>query len=156
PLLLADNGAEYSVRVLLPGLSKISPKAKLTVNKDTEPPKVEVVDSVASAGKATFSIRFNELMDAASAAATANYVVTGGSTTDAALAPDNQTAIVTVTGLGAATRYSLTVKAVKDLAGNPIADTTLTGTLQIDYALAGTASQSSDLAGGTADRAIDG
>lgn len=155
PLLLADNGAEYSVRVLLPGLSKVSAKAKLTVTKDTEPPKVNVVDSVASADKATFFIRFDELMDAASAATPANYVVAGGSTTEAALASDNQTAVVTVTGLGTATRYSLAVKGVKDLGGNPVADTTLIGTLQIDSALAGTASQSSELSGG-AELAIDG
>jgi len=65
--------------------------------------------------------------------------------------------VIDRTGLGAAARYSLTVSGVKDLAGNDIGARTVSGSLQINFALAGTASQSSDLdAVHVASLAIDG
>jgi hypothetical protein len=157
PISLAENGSEYSVKVTLPGLIQTA-KAKVTVTKDSDPPKVDFVDATVSKDTATFEVTYNELMDPTSAADKANYALSAGaSVTEATLNPDGKTAVLKVTGLGAATRYSLRVSGVKDLGGNTFVTATLDGSVQINYAVNGKASQSSDLDGAhTADVAIDG
>ena len=58
----------------------------------------------------------------------------------ASLDPGGSSVAVNVGGLGSNSQFSLTVSGVQDLAGNPIVSTNLRGTIQIDYAMTGTAS----------------
>ena len=113
---------------------------------------MQFVDSVTSVGTGKFFVYYNELMDPATSTAAGNYPFQGGVTvSEAILGPDGKTVTLSLDGLSS-TKYSLTVSGVKDLAGNTIASTVLNGTLQINYALAGQASQSSDLGGATRTR----
>jgi len=86
------------------------------------------------------------LMDPATTTNTVNYGFGAGTqVTAASLDPDGHAVTLNVQGLGSARQYSLALSGVKDLAGNSIVSINLKGTLQIDDALTGTASQSSDI-----------
>ena len=168
PQTLADNGADYGVRFLLPGIAASSVKAKLIVVKDVDAP---LVDSLGFAGSANLllSLNYNELVDPVTSTNTANYTLTGGASVVGAtlkspiLNTNNKvfsTVTLDVTGLAPNTNYSLTISSVKDVAGNPIVTTNFNGTVpfyEMNYARAGTATQSSDIDNlQFAGRAIDG
>ncbi len=165
---LADNNTEYSVRFLLSGLAVASEKARLIVDKDTVPPVVESVN-LGSGATLEATVKFNEVMDAASAQNSANYSFGAGvAVTKAVLSGvllatgDNhpyQQVVLSVSGLAQNVPYSLAVSGVKDLAGNVLATATFTGLtpfFEVNWAQSGAATQSSTAAGGDAWHAIDG
>src|SRR4029077_11696789 len=90
----------------------------------------------------------------------ANYSFSSGPTISAlTLEPSGKDVTLTVGGLVTCDHYTLTVSGVKDLTGNTIVTTNLSGTMpsyQLDYALDGTATDSSNPFGYPASNAIDG
>jgi hypothetical protein len=107
----------------------VSAVATVTVNADTTAPQVT---SVSSLDGANVDILFNELLDAASAGNAANYTLSGGATaSSAAIRPNGKSVRLSgVAGLSAS--FSVTVKGVADIAGNPIAapGQTVSGSVQ--------------------------
>lgn len=95
-------------------LSNSTTSATFTVN-DTTPPAIAMVQSY---GENKVRLVFSEPVTQASAENTANYTFTPAATvTGAALQYDQQTVILTVTGLTAGTDYILRVNNVQDRAG---------------------------------------
>lgn len=129
---IANNGAKFravaSVAFEDPLLeiasSATSQAASLTVSSDTTPPIVTGVNG----GVSQILVLFNEPLDAASAAAVANYKVSGGVNSTAAkvvsAAGTPSAVAVTITCTIPGTTYSLTVTGVKDSAGNSVTSTT--------------------------------
>ncbi len=165
---LADNNAEFGARFLVSGKAVSTVRAKLTVAKDTVPPAAE---SIAFSGGATLqaTVKFNEVLDAASAQSAANYDFGPGiSVSKATLGPilfdpadqhPYQVVALSVAGLNQNSPYSATISGVKDLGGNVMAPASLSGTtpfFEVNWAVAGSASQSSTAPGGDAFRANDG
>ena len=165
---LADDNSKYSVRCSVSGTSVTTGEAVLQVTADTAPP---VIDSLSFAGGPTLlaTFRFNELMDPVSAVAPANYNfgpgvnVTGATLSPVLVDPNDGRLFHSVTlnlvGLAQNVPYSVTASGLQDLAGNTIASVTLSGNtafFEVNWARAGTASQSSEAAGGEAAHANDG
>ncbi len=165
---LGDSGTVYGVRFLSSGLAVLSTPVKLTVTKDSEAPLVE---GVTFHGRATLEavVRFNEVMDATSAPSAANYDFGTGVTVakaslsgvlvDSSDQHAYQEVVLGVVGLAQNAAYSLTVSGVKDLAGNQLKPVVLAGKtpyFEVNWAQAGTATQSSTGVGGDAAHAIDG
>ncbi|MBL9126442.1 MAG: SUMF1/EgtB/PvdO family nonheme iron enzyme, partial [Verrucomicrobiales bacterium] len=165
---LADHDAEYGVRFLASGIAVDSPRAKLSVTKDNAPP---TVTSITMTGGATLQavVRFDEVMDPTSATRTANYDFGAGVTVaqarlgpvllDSADQHPFQDVVLAVSGLSQNVPYSVTVSGIKDLGGNTVVPTTRTGTtpfFEVNWAQAGTATQSSTGPGGDASHANDG
>lgn len=165
---LADAGTEYGVRFLVSGVSVASTRAKVTINRDTVPP---VIASLSMTGGASLeaALKFNEVLDPASAQNPANYAFGSGvSVTKAVLGPvlvdgtdghPYHNVVLSVEGLVQNVPYALSVSGVKDLAGNVITPANFSGTtpfFEINWARVGTATQSSTGVGGDAFRAIDG
>ena len=163
-----DNNAQFRVLCAVSGLAVPTAAATLTVNKDVAPPTIDAL-SFSTGPTLLGRLVFNELMDPASSANTANYNFGAGvSVTRATLSPVltnatdlhlYQTVTLNILGLSQNVPYSLTVSGVKDLGLNTIVTTNFSGTIpfyEVDWAMAGTASQSSTIVGGEAWRAIDG
>ena len=169
-LALADDGATYTVNYLLPDcdgndLVVGSASAKVHVSADQTAPTILSLAFAGAGATASSSllatVSFDELLDPASAIATGNYNFGAGKTvTDPTLNADGKSVTLKVSGLAQNAAYSLTVTGVKDLALNPVASTTLPGTVpffEINVALlGGTATQSSTAYNGVPERAIDG
>jgi regulation of enolase protein 1 (concanavalin A-like superfamily) len=119
PLLTqADNGARYRVIVSVPGSSALSSEAVITVTKDTEPPQMVSVTTLLNSPYV--GVRFNELIDPASAVKLNNYIVFSGTELNinaAQVLPDGKTVVLTVSQ-PLSTRVVVFVQDVKDLAGN--------------------------------------
>jgi hypothetical protein len=126
PMLTDTNHTiTYSAVLSVPGLTfmTITNNATVTVVPDITPP---VVQSASSFGGNTIGIRYQELMDAASATNAANYTgVSGGlSVTRVVLRPDGQTVLLYLSGTLAGPTFSVTINNVKDIGGNLIAPNT--------------------------------
>jgi hypothetical protein len=158
PLLTALGDYTYGVKLLLPGLT-VTTQAVITVFSDVVPPTV-VSNSFVARSSLKMTINFSEVLDASTATNVANYVFAGGATVaNPVLAPNGKDVTFAVIGLMACDQYVVNVSGIKDLAGNPIVSTNLTGTIpafQINYALDGTATESSNPFGYPASNAIDG
>jgi len=165
---LADHSTEYGVRFLSSGLAVASSKSRVLVTKDTAPP---TIDSLVLSGGATLeaTVKYSEVMDQASIQNPANYAFGAGVTIskvelsgvlmDPADQHPYQQAKLSLLGLVQNVPYSVTVSGVKDLGGNAITSTVLTGTtpfFEVNWAQSGTATQSSTGAGGEAEHANDG
>jgi formylglycine-generating enzyme required for sulfatase activity len=165
---LADNNAEYTARFISSGTVVSSAKVKLAVEKDSVAPTVE---SLVMKGGATLEavVKFTEVLDVVSAQTVANYnfgpgvtvtkAVLSGVLVDGGDQHVYQQVTLGVVGLAQNTPYSVTIGGVKDLGGNPLASAVLSGTtpfFEVNWALSGSATQSSTGVGGEASRAIDG
>jgi hypothetical protein len=87
---------------------------------DTTPPTIVSV----SATRTSVSIVFNEPLDSASAQNISNYVITGGITISAASLSADLKVVTLATSAHTECSYVLVVTNVKDLAGNPMPQTT--------------------------------
>ncbi|HWV99283.1 MAG TPA: discoidin domain-containing protein [Candidatus Acidoferrum sp.] len=158
PLLTAQGQYTYGVRLLLPGYS-VTTQAVITVTSDTTPPII-VSNSFAARSTLKMTLNFNKVLDPVTATNSANYSFSSGPTISAlTLEPSGKDVTLTVGGLVTCDQYTLTVSGVKDLTGNTIVTTNLSGTMpsyQLDYALDGTATDSSNPFGYPARNAIDG
>lgn len=129
---LSDSGSQYraviSVNItdatLGNSVTQTSSAATLTVSADTTPP---IVNSVAG-GVFRIAVAYSEPLDAASAAAAANYKVAGGPTVSSAklVSDAGQFGVVelTLASVTPGQTYNLTISGVKDLAGNTVVSTT--------------------------------
>ena len=117
----ADNGSRYRVTITVPGLITNSPAATVTVVTDNVAPTLAAARrNFADNTKVT--VLFSELMQAASANAFANYTINNGITVSAAvLQADGKSVVLTTSAINKGTTNTLTVSAVRDLAGNQIA-----------------------------------
>jgi hypothetical protein len=124
---LANQGAQFRVRVFAPGLGPIySGTATLRVVADTVPP---IVESSAGVKGTSVGIRFDEFMDVATVTDLSRYSL-GGSVTiaSATLLADGRSIVLQVPGLTGSS-YTLQITGVKDAAGNA-ASFTITGQIQ--------------------------
>ena len=122
-LALSDNNTKYSVTVSVPGVSTTSAEATLTVVADTFPPKPLVNALKNQAGTYDVGIGFDEDVEPVEAGKPANYSISAGTVT--AFTPYKASgAVLTVSGLSAGTKYTVTVKNVADLKGNKITNAT--------------------------------
>ncbi|MFO1501575.1 MAG: PA14 domain-containing protein [Verrucomicrobiota bacterium] len=115
----ADNGAKFKVAVRVPGLSKDSDAATLTVNTDTSTPKI-----VGVRGNDAFNaviVTYSEPVDPATGASAANYSIAPALTVSKAELKGDRTVVLATGAQAIDTAYTLTVKGVKDSAGNAIA-----------------------------------
>ncbi len=118
---LTDSGAQYRVVAKDFGASGTSSVASVTVTPDTVPPLPTVVNSVSATLK-TIVVTFNEVLDPASVANPANYVVTPGNIAGASATLDASGTVVTLVTaapVAAGVTNTLSVAGLKDLAGNP-------------------------------------
>jgi hypothetical protein len=81
---LGDSGAKYRAVVTIPGSSAPSAEATLTVTPSSSTPAVPVGAGTINASEV--GIEFDTLLDAATAANTANYTVSGGAVISSAKA----------------------------------------------------------------------
>jgi hypothetical protein len=117
----ADNGAKFKVKVTGPTTTLTSAEATLTVNSDSVAPTITAITP--SADFLSVAVTFSEPLDAATAAAAANYKITPGITVSAAAlgaAPNDNRVTLTTSKMAADGELTLTVSNVKDLAGNVI------------------------------------
>ncbi|HWY75928.1 MAG TPA: discoidin domain-containing protein [Verrucomicrobiae bacterium] len=148
----------YTVKLLLPGLT-VSTNAVVKTVASLVPPSV-ATNTITVGASLNMTLGYSELVTPATATNTANYHFAGSPTlTNLTLLPDGKTVTFLVNGLDIGDNYSLTISNVQDFSGNTIVTTNVTGTapdIQIDYALIGTATESSDPFGFPAANAIDG
>ncbi len=128
PLLgLSDNGTKYQLIATVPTLSQTSQVATLTVNVDPNPPTV--ISAGVIKGSTYVGVAFNKLMDPTTAATAANYTVNGATPTAASLhtvlVPGGSGGWVVQLTVASAINSAptVTVKNVKDLAGNAVVGT---------------------------------
>jgi hypothetical protein len=105
------------------GSKSVSAPATITVVPDTTAPLV--TGATADNTFVTVTVRFNELLDVATAEDDFNYSVTGPTSADvldAVLQADGRTVVLTLSAaLTPGSVYTVTVLAVKDVAGNSVA-----------------------------------
>jgi hypothetical protein len=120
PLLTAaDHGAQYRVVASVPTLSLNSQAATVTISSDSTAPTLVSAGTLGNRE----GVRFNELVEEASATTLANYSVAGGTVTAARLAHGSY--VILDLSSAAAAGANVTVRNVKDLAGNPMAEASL-------------------------------
>ncbi len=148
PLVAATDAGTYKCQVMFPGYKPVfSANSVITVVDDQVAPLL--TNTVGSATLNTVTITFNEAMEQASVTTAANYTATGGLTISAvnpvmdSLGNVSQV-ILTTSAQTPGQKYTITVKSVTDLAGNPVASGTTgaftawvgdTGVAQIEYFL---------------------
>ena len=158
PLLTTGGQYTYGVKLILPGLS-VTTQAVINVQSDVTPPVV-VSNSFVARSTLQMTVNFSEALNPLTATNPANYVFASGPTiTNLTLAPNGKDVTFTVNGLVTCDQYTLSVSGIKDLAGNTIVSTNLSGTMpsyQLNYALDGTATDSSNPFGFAPGNAIDG
>jgi hypothetical protein len=126
PLMaLADDGAQFRVITKVPTLAVTSEAATVTISSDVALPTV--VSAGALNGATRVGVAFSELMDQTSAQSTANYTISGATVSSAVLHYGKYVELNLAAAVSAAP--TVTVKGVKDLAGNTMADATVTGEL---------------------------
>ena len=118
--LAADNGAKYKVSVSVPGATKTSDEATLTVAADTVAPKIT---KVKASSVQNLIVTFDEPLDKASAETVGNYSISDGVTISTATASDNAVLLAT-SGLTVDKSYVLTAGGVKDPFNNALAANT--------------------------------
>jgi len=124
-MALADDGAQFRVVCKVPTVVVTSEAAVISINTDVTLPTV--VSAGVLKGTQRVGVAFNELMDEASAETTGNYTVSGATVSSAVLHYGKYVELNLSTAISAAP--TVTVKSVKDLAGNVMADATVTGEL---------------------------
>ncbi len=132
---LADSGAKFTARVFTLGKTATSSEAVLTVVKDSFPPAVLSVGAlnhyISETEQATeITVVFDEPLDEASATTAGNYTLSGGAITGVRYVQNSSGTdgfesgvVITATGLTSGSSYTLGVKGVKDIVGNPITTT---------------------------------
>jgi hypothetical protein len=113
---LANSGDKFRVIVTAPGVAAVtSAPATLTVEPDLTAPYA--LSSAGLAGQ-NVAVRFNEMLDAATATDASHYSLGGTVAVESAtLLEDQQTVILNAPALSG-TAFTLQVNGVKDLAGN--------------------------------------
>jgi len=122
-LAVTDDGAKFSVVVSVPGSTVVSSEAVLTVKSDAVPPTV--VAASALKGAKSIGVTFSESVDTNTAQTVGNYTVAGATISSIVMYFNKYAELQLSSAINA--DFTLTVKNVKDLAGNVVSNTTLTG-----------------------------
>lgn len=158
PLLTTGGQYTYGVKLILPGYS-VTTQAVINVQNDITPPVV-VSNSFVARSTLQMTINFSEALNPLTATNPVNYAFASGPTiTNLTLAPNGKDVTFIVNGLVTCDQYTLNVSGIKDLAGNTIVSTNISGTMpsyQLNYAFDGTATDSSNPFGFAPGNAIDG
>lgn len=121
-----DNGTQYQVVLTLGDTSQTSSVATLTVTTDNVPPTVSKFNGNLTSAIVTFS----EPIDDVTGAAATSYSISPGGTIGTITVTTNSAgfgeAKLDLTGLTVGATYTVTIKNVKDKAGNAMAQTTKT------------------------------
>jgi hypothetical protein len=121
PLVTADDQSRYRVVVTAPGFTTNSAVAIATVMTDNDPPRLTSAMRRFT-NDTQVVVVFSELVTAATANAATNYTINGVTVSSAALAADGKSVLLTVSpGFARGTTKTLTVSAIRDVAGNTIA-----------------------------------
>jgi len=114
---LADSGAKFSVIASVLGADATSTEATLTVTVDNVAPRVVGVFS--SLDGTNVTVRFNERVNATTAADNLNYSIPGNNVSSAILRA-NQTEVLLglETAMAVGSQHQLSIQFVDDLAGN--------------------------------------
>jgi hypothetical protein len=124
-LTAADNNARFTAVIGTVGRTVTTEEATLTVGQDTTPPTVTGLSGSVSAA----FVEFSEPINAATGGNVANYQISGGATITSAtvLSGANEAGRVrlALSGVTGGGNYSVTITGVQDLAGNVVAETTL-------------------------------
>ncbi len=115
-LTVADHESRYRCQLRSSGVTTVTPEAVVRV--DGSIPSVKSV--VGSVNLNAVHVTFSEAMKLDQLANKENYELSGGLTIASAVALDPLTARLLTSAQGSGTTYTLKVKAVQDLAGNPI------------------------------------
>jgi hypothetical protein len=118
----ADNNAQYSVRLSVPGVSVVSATALLSVDADTTPPRL--LSAIGSGSLSEATVTFSEPVSTATATNAANYSLNGGLTISrASLSADRRSVTLTTSPQVPGASYTVTVNGVRDNAvvGNTVA-----------------------------------
>ncbi|MCF7709284.1 MAG: hypothetical protein K9N52_10335 [Verrucomicrobia bacterium] len=121
-----DNGVVFTCDVSVPGATVTSDAATLTVEEDAAVPEAVKVGALSDG---SIGVLFNEKMDVASAENVDNYLVNGEAVESATLNPHGQMLVSLTTTQELADTVTVTINNVIDMAGNPVADTELDGTI---------------------------
>ncbi|MBL9136880.1 MAG: Ig-like domain-containing protein [Verrucomicrobiales bacterium] len=131
-LAVGDSGTQYRVLVSVPGASSTSSAAVITVQADTQAPKITKVSASSSDA---LSVTFDEKLDPATANTAANYKLAPGNLniTTATIGGANSNVVrLEVSGaIAAGSQYTITVNGVKDLFGNTVNNASSTFTARI-------------------------
>jgi hypothetical protein len=134
PLTLSDSGSEFRAVLLTVGFSTNSVIASLTVIADTNPPVV--LAAGAFPGTARVGLTFNKNLDVVSASNPANYMVNGVAVssvivrTNVANELTDEKNLVSLSTTTAMTGpFAVQISGVKDLSGNRMPLTGITGNL---------------------------
>jgi len=122
PLLSSSyNNRRYSIKVTIPGLTKTSAEATLTVVPDTFPP-VPTVGALVNTNGTTIDVGvgFDEDVDSTTGVQANFSVAAPGSISKFTWNDKSKSALLQVTGLTPGGTGTVTVKNVKDLKGNAI------------------------------------
>ncbi len=118
PLLATTGTVKYSVVVNAVGADPLTSRdATVTVAADSAAP---VIVSAGTSTAGYIAVKFDEILDAATATTPGNYTLSAGTVNSAQLNNEGTVALLGVSG-APATAGTVTVKNVKDLAGNAIA-----------------------------------
>jgi len=123
-LTLADDGSKFQVICKVPTLAKTSSAATLTINTDKLGPLVVGVGAVKNPTSGfDVGVSFDEPVDQASATTVGNYTLSAGAISAVKYYKSSPGVVLTVSGLTAGNKYSVTVKNILDLKGNKMIDT---------------------------------
>jgi hypothetical protein len=118
PTALSDNGAQFTCVVSNSYGDRNSNAAALTViEADNTPP---VLLSAAASNSNTVLLVFNEILNASTAADSANYSINNGITVSSAVVDPAGDKVTLTTSLHSTNSYTVTVGNVTDLSGNTI------------------------------------
>ncbi|MCK9316234.1 MAG: PA14 domain-containing protein [Verrucomicrobia bacterium] len=129
---LADSGT-YTLEITNTANGVTTTKttsAQLTVVTDVVAPEVESAQALSN----SVGITFNEPVDSVTAKTIANYTVAGKTVTEVKQLLANRVTLVLNSAVAVGSSVDVTVKNVKDLSGNAIADTQVTA--KADFAVA--------------------
>jgi hypothetical protein len=116
----ANQGDQVRVRISAPGLDPVfSSAATLNITADTTAPAIEASGAIKNV---SVGIRFNEMLDATTAADPGKYAVTGASVVSATVLSDGRSVVLTTPDL-AGPSFAVQVTGVRDATGNSFSGT---------------------------------
>jgi hypothetical protein len=118
PTVLSDNGAQFTCVISNSYGDRTSNAAVLTViEADNTPPNLL---SASASNSTTVLLVFNEILNASTAANSANYSINNGITVSSAVVDPAGDKVTLTTSLHSTNSYTVTVGNVTDLSGNTI------------------------------------
>lgn len=122
---LVDSGVVYTVSVVVPGVSRESDPAVITVIPDTVPPGIASVATLQrSNGEVELSVTFDEEVDPVDAGSPVNFAIDRGTLKSVRFLPRSSTSILGVQGLGVGSVIKVTARDIQDRFTNRLTSVT--------------------------------